>query len=319
MTTDHSRKLHVFPEKVAFKGRAGKGYIELKINDTKTNVYVNWHLVAETSYISRCRIMIPQSDNYKCISELDEADLWPAYECLYCGEIIGSRVGGFPKFNVGVWLKHRHGRIIDKSKLFRDVVFEKGHHLYVRFSSYKKEELQHFHKPSEIYNEHFYKNVHNNHELLQIKELSKPLNFFSDIDYCRASSELFYNFEISETKENVFRWVNNPKTELLYEKFEKFMNQHNKNIPAFAASLRLINNISNKKHILNIIDRKVILLGLLLRLKANNQNGYNHFVNNFNVDELDIVYEAHNSAIFCPKLLEWAITWAELLYIHASS
>ena len=319
MTTDHSRKLYVFPEKVAYKGKAGKGYMALKINGIKTNTYVNWNLIGETSYLLRCRIMIPQSDNYKCISELDEADLWPAYQCQYCGEIIGSREGGFPKFNVEVWVKHRHGRTINKDKLFKDIVFEKGHHLYVRQNSYNQERLQHFHKPSEIYNEIIYKNFQNNHELLKTKELSRPLNLFSDADYCKAASELFHNFETFGSKQNFLSWLNNLQKETLFEKFEKFINQTKKTIPAFSASLRLITNVSFNNHLLNNVDRKVILLSLILRLKANNQFLYNEFIEKFNINESDLIYETHNSASYCPKLLEWAITWAELLYIHAIS
>src|SRR5690606_33616717 len=133
-TREHRIGLSVHPEIAAFKGRAGKGYVDIKLEgDVQTRVYATWEplVTAENAlYSSQLRLMIPTSEVLGPFSSLDEYDLWPAYQCSRCGKIVGSRSGNYLKLSPSTLSTHQHGKKYqDKRERFRDVVY--GYDLHV--------------------------------------------------------------------------------------------------------------------------------------------------------------------------------------------
>jgi len=108
-TKNHRRIFHVFPEKVAYEGRAGRGYIELKLADEKMRIAASWRPGKDLEY-SELWMGISQERNIRYYSELDQDDLWPAYQCKDCGTIVASRNGTYLKLPPSVVRLHQHGK-----------------------------------------------------------------------------------------------------------------------------------------------------------------------------------------------------------------
>ncbi|MEN6621237.1 MAG: hypothetical protein ABFD50_06800 [Smithella sp.] len=309
-TKTHQRILHVFPEKVAYGGRAGRGYIELKFAEEKMRIAASWRPEEDQGY-SKLWLGISQEQNIKFFSELDQDNLWPAYQCKDCGSIVASRDGTYLKLPPSVVRLHQHGVDRKLNEQFIDTVYDNENIVEVSVAQYKEKPLQHAYWAKEV--------VFNNYLQCLIEgkirsihgNLEQPIDLFKNTDYGLAVSDLFEHLQL-------------PAIQKLLEYSSKLdqMNQYTKdekdNVPAFSAMQRLMQYVYEPASPSNI-PGSVLSLAMILRLKANNPPVYSNLLANLGISEGSLVELVEYAAQGCPKMLEWSIAWAELFYVHSIS
>lgn len=309
-TKNHRRILHVFPEKVAYGGRAGRGYIELKLEEEKIRIAASWRPGKDLEY-SQLWMGISQEQSIKFFSELDQDDLWPAYQCKSCGTIVASKDGSYLKLPPSVVQLHRHDVDRKLNEQFIDTVYDNQNIVEVSFTQYKDRPLQHAYWAKEV--------VFNNYLQLLIEgkirsihgDLEQPINLFKNIDYGLAVSDLFEHLQLPAIKK-LLEYSNE------LDQLDQFIEDESLNIPAFNAMQRLMQYVYAATSPFNI-PGNVLSLAMVLRLKANQPQVYSNLLANLGISESRLVEILKNTAQGCPKMLEWSIAWAELFYMHAIS
>jgi len=309
-TKNHRRILHVFPEKVAYGGRAGRGYIELKLEEEKIRIAASWRPGKDLEY-SQLWMGISQEQSIKFFSELDQDDLWPAYQCKGCGTIVASKDGTYLKLPPSVVQLHRHDVDRKLNEQFIDTVYDNQNIVEVSFTQYKDRPLQHAYWAKEV--------VFNNYLQFLIEGkirsihggLEQPINLFKNIDYGLAVSDLFEHLQLPATQK-LLEYSNE------IDQLDQFIEDECPNQPAFNAMQRLMKYVYAATSPFNI-PGNVLSLAMVLRLKANQPQVYSNLLANLGISESILVDILRNTAQGCPKMLEWSIAWAELFYVHAIS
>lgn len=309
-TKNHRRILHVFPEKVAYGGRAGRGYIELKLAEEKMRISASWRPGKDPDY-SELWMGISQEQNVKFFSELDQDDLWPAYQCRDCGTIVASKDGTYLKLPPSLVRLHLHGFERKLNEQFIDTVYDNQNIVEVSFTQYKDKPLQHAYWAKEV--------VFNNYMQFLIEgkirsihgDLEQPINLFKNIDYGLAVSDLFEHLQLPATQK-LLEYSNE------IGRLDQFIEDECPNQPAFNAMQRLMKYVYAATSPFNI-PGNVLSLAMVLRLKANQPQVYSNLLANLGISESILVDILRNTTQGCPKMLEWSIAWAELFYVHAIS
>jgi hypothetical protein len=340
-TREHRIGLLVYPEIAAFKGRAGKGYMDIKLeDDVQTRVYATWEplVTAENAlYSSQLKLMIPTSEVSGPFSLLDEYDLWPAYQCSYCGRIVGSRSGNYLKLSPSTLHMHQHGKKYqDKRERFRDIVY--GYDLHVSVTSLKREQLNYVFSPRQIIDSNYLLENLNTPPKAVVLERSSPIAVEA---YRRATRQWleYYHMGHQQTTDRDRKWygshsfsarykpdllkqlVANQKWRTGFDKLECSRSTISTE-PMLAAANRLLDSIRSRpsqKNPLIWLDRNMLLLALLFRTHASAPQTHkvlwheSGFTNSDLHEMLSLALES------CPLLLQWAITWVELFRVHAIS
>lgn len=309
-TKNHRRILHVFPEKVAYGGRAGRGYIELKLEEEKIRIAASWRPGKDLEY-SQLWMGISQEQSIKFFSELDQDDLWPAYQCKGCGTIVASKNGTYLKLPPSVVQLHRHDVDRKLNEQFIDTVYDSQNIVEVSLTQYKDKPLQHAYWAKEV--------VFNNYLQFLIEgkfrsihgDLEKPINLYKNIDYGLAVSDLFEHLQLPAIQK-LLEYSNE------IDRLDQFIEDECPNQPAFNAMQRLMKYVYAATSPFNI-PGNVLALAMVLRLKANQPQVYSNLLANLGISESILVDILRNTAQGCPKMLEWSIAWAELFYVHAIS
>jgi len=309
-TKNHRRILHVFPEKVAYGGRAGRGYIELKLAEEKMRIAASWRPGKDLEY-SQLWMGISQEQNVKFFSELDQDDLWPAYQCKDCGTIVASKEGTYLKLPPSVVRLHQHGIDRKLNEQFIDTVYDCQNIVEVSFTQYKVKPLQHAYWAKDV--------VFSNYLQLLIDgkirpihgDLEQPINLFMNIDYGLAVSELLEHLQLP-TIHKLLEYSND------FDRMDQFIEDESSNIPAFSAMQRLMKYVYEATSPVNI-PGNILTLAMILRLKANHLRTYINLLANLGISERNLISILEETAQGCPKMLEWSIAWAELFYTHSIS
>ena len=254
---------------------------------------------------------ISQEQDVKFFSELDQDNLWPAYQCKDCGSIVASRDGTYLKLPPSVVRLHQHGVDRKLNEQFIDTVYDNQNIIEVSLTQYKEKPLQHAYWAKEV--------VFNNYLQFLIEgkirsihgNLEQPINLYSNIDYGLAVSDLFGNLQLPAIQK-LLEYSNELDQMKQYTKNEK------DNVPAFSAMQRLMQYVYEPASPSNI-PGNVLSLAMTLRLKANNPLVYSNLLANLGISEGSLVELVEYAAQGCPKMLEWSIAWAELFYVHAIS
>lgn len=309
-TINHRRILHVFPEKVAYGGRAGRGYIEIKLVEEKMRIAASWRPGKDPEY-SVLWMGISQERDINFFSELDQDDLWPAYQCRDCGTIVASRDGTYLKLPPSVVRLHQHGEDRNLNEQFIDTVYDKQNIVEVNIAQYKEKPLLHPYRTKEV--------VFNNYLQLLIegitrpvhRNLEQPINLYSYNDYCLAVSDLFEHLQ-TPAIQKLLEYSSD------LDRLDQYIEDEKFNTPAFSAMQRLMECIYESTSPLNI-PGDVLSLAMALRLKANNQRAYSSLLASLGISESSLMELVERTTQGCPKMLEWSIAWAELFYVHAIS
>lgn len=254
---------------------------------------------------------ISQEQNVKFFSELDQDDLWPAYQCRDCGTIVASKDGTYLKLPPSLVRLHLHGFERKLNEQFIDTVYDNQNIVEVSFTQYKDKPLQHaywakevvFNKYMQFLIEGKIRSIHG--------DLEQPINLFKNIDYGLAVSDLFEHLQLPATQK-LLEYSNE------IDRLDQFIEDECPNQPAFNAMQRLMKYVYAATSPFNI-PGNVLSLAMVLRLKANQPQVYSNLLANLGISESSLVEILKNTAQGCPKMLEWSIAWAELFYVHAIS
>ena len=308
----HNRIFHIFPEQVALGAKAGKGYMSAKLEHNSVKIYAAWNSDHETNMVWLW-LMMPQEDNIKSFSTLDEWNLWPAYQCVDCGMIVGSKNGDYLKLSPQTTIAHRHEKTRSLREQFLDVVY--GVPIEVKVLQYKEKKMWHYYWANEVVGDNYFNDLFDGREHPLHDNINIPINTFDATDYYIAMSETYENYKKRNFKITLQQIIGK---ETLFEEIKKFVLENEKKVPAFSAALRLDQQIKSKKR-LYFLPKYILLLGLVLRLKAHNPKIYENFLNKNTSLEREIISLTYQAMSACPKLLEWSIAWVEIFFNHTIS
>ncbi len=309
-TKIHGKILHVFPEKVAYGARAGRGYIEIKLNEQKTRLAASWRPGVSAGY-SHLWMGISQQQDIRYYSELDQDELWPAYQCKSCGQFVASREGTYLKLSPSLMRLHLHGSVRNLSDQFIDTVYDKVNIVEVLISQYKDKELQHAYQVEDVVLKNYLRFLIDGKTKPIHGHIKLPVNMYKVTDYCIAMSETFKNIQLIEAKK--FFTASKSLQPIIRYIAEQFVG-----IPAFSAMQRLIAILDDETLPYNP-STQVLYLAMVLRLRANLPERYEKLMNSTNITESTLIELLDNASQAYPKLLEWSIAWAEIFYLHAIS
>lgn len=309
-TKVHSKVLHVFPEKVAFGGRAGRGYAELKIRDEKVKVSASWRPEGDGG-LSRLWMGISSMLNVRHFCTLDEFDLWPAYQCKECGTFVAFKDKNYYQFPPSFTQLHKHGKDIRIQDVFVDTIYDENNKVLVDISQYEGDTLSHSFLPKDI--------VFPSYLLLLMDKktrpmkgfINKPIDMDSNADFGVAISDLYLNLDTSAIQQ--FHTYSSK-----IEQFSTFIHTYKRSILAFQAMHRLLPELNESTHPSNV-PAQMLNLAMTLRMKPTRPDIYAELLSSTAVTDEDISEIVNHAAQGCPKLLEWCIAWAELFYVHAIS
>ena len=309
----HNRIFHIFPQEVVFGAKAGKGYMSAKLDHDPVKIYAAWNSDFEQNK-TYLWVMIPQVDFVERFCDLDEYDLWPGYQCIDCGIIVGSKSGNYLRLSPQTTVAHLHN---NKSRSIRDqfldVVYDMP--IDVKVSQYQDKKLSHCYWPNEVVGDNYFSDLFEGKMRSLQGDVTIPIDTFTPKDYYIAISEAYQNYKNPNFQIAIKQIIGK---ENLFKEIKDFVLERKEEVPAFSAALRLDQNILSKKKLF-FLPKYILLLSLVLRLKAYNPQLYKNLLDKDDVLENEIIsltFQAMNS---CPKLLEWSIAWVEIFFNHAIS
>lgn len=105
----HRKIFHIFPQQAVFGAKAGKGYMAAKLGLDPVKIYAAWNTDFDNNKTSLW-LKFPQAESIERFCELDEYDLWPGYQCIDCGIIVGSRRGTYLQLSPQTVKLHMHNK-----------------------------------------------------------------------------------------------------------------------------------------------------------------------------------------------------------------
>lgn len=306
-TREHYLELTAYPELASHKGRAGKGSVDLKLDDgSSARVYAIWELMpdAENSlYSSQLKVMIPAFEVNTPFCELDEYDLWPAYQCSICGKLVGSRSGTYFKLSPSAQVVHRHGRKFPPKKHpFRDIVYDYDLHVAAQLAS--SDNLTYTSPPSDATSP-------------SLQGIEHELTPISPRTYQRALEECFQD----DRQPNLNKLMHMLEWELGFHDLHR-ARVDKRGRGMFAAAYRLIDTLPAARswpEPVSGIEKDFVLLALLLRSRAVYPSVYDAVRTKLSLSEQELALTLSLALDTCPLLLQWAFTWVELFRVHAIS
>lgn len=311
-TKELANVFYIYPQQLAFGHKFGKGYVRIKIGGQPMDLYAAWNSDKDLGYVNLW-LMFPQQEKIRDFSELDERDMWSAYQCVDCGLVVGSREGSYIKLPPNIVMQHSHINNKPVRDQFRDVVY--GKHMQGIMSQYKERQLIHTRDPHISIGLNFLQDLINGRVQPIRGEITKPISLNNPTAYYCAISELVENYRKLVLNTSIKQIMG--EVELFY-KINEYILHKREIIPAFCAMGRLYKELKVHDQIDNL-PKYALLLALILRLKGHLPGEYWRFVSDTDVSEdilMDITSQTYSS---CPKLLEWAIATADLFFIHAIS
>jgi hypothetical protein len=307
----HRKIFHIFPQQVVFGAKAGKGYMAAKLGLDPVKIYAAWNTDFDNNKTSLW-LKFPQLESIERFCELDEYDLWPGYQCIDCGIIVGSRRGTYLQLSPQTVKLHMH----NKSRSIQDQFINVDDKpIEGQVSQYQEKILSHCYWPNEVVGENFFNDLDSGKMRPLQGDMNIPLDVFKPTDYYIAISEASQNYKNPNFQISIKQIIGK---EQLFNDIKDLVVEKKDEVPAFSAALRLEQQILSGKQ-LYLLPKYVLLLSTLLRLKAYNPQIYEEFIARDNEIENEIVSLTFQAMKSCPKLLEWSIAWTEIFFNHAIS
>ncbi|MDW7755387.1 MAG: hypothetical protein SCH68_09500, partial [Brevefilum sp.] len=313
------RKFHksliIYPEETAIGGKVGRGHTYLKVDNKPVIVYAAWKPNIEEEYV-KLLLCFPDKNIPSELLKPEKVSKWnidhtrPAYQCVDCGDLLGSGAGGFPP---NIFSQHLHGKQRKAYEQFIDTRHNES--LDNTLSLVEDETLDITGSVQESIVPKYLEHLLKDPKLKRFGDLSKPINTKDNLDFCRAFTELYENSKTDEKAIGINDFVNNSN---IFDELEmKFIGLSNE-IIAFSAMDRLVGNLT-KDDSLSKIPKFTLMLCMLLRFKANLPHRYNQFMASTKISENVLMKLTESARQGFPKLLEWSIAWAEIFFVHSIS
>jgi len=310
-TQVHRKIFHIFPQQVVFGAKSGKGYMAAKLERDPVKIYAAWNTDFDKNKTS-IWLKFPQVESIDRFCDLDEYDLWPGYQCIDCGIIVGSRRGTYLQLSPQTVKLHMH----NKSRSIRDQFINVDDMpIEVQVSQYQEKKLRYCYWPNEVVGDNYFNDLYNGKMRPLQGDINIPPDVFKPTDYYIAISEAYQNYKNPNFQITIKQIIGKEK---LFKEINDFVLEKKDEVPAFSAALRLEQQILSKKR-LYFLPKYVLLLSLLLRLKAYNPQLYKHLLARDDALENEIVSMTFLAMNSCPKLLEWSIAWIEIFFNHTIS
>ncbi|NMC57862.1 MAG: hypothetical protein GYA51_00485 [Candidatus Methanofastidiosa archaeon] len=310
VTEKHRKIMHLFPQKVAYGGKFGKGFIKAKFIDGPINLYAAWktNLKSNQTFLW---VMVPQRENITRFCDLDEYDLWPGYLCVDCGVIVGSKDGTRLKLPPKTISLHAHKKHSPLNQQFIDIVYEKN--IQANISYFYDEILDQIDNPSSIVDLNFSHDRFDGRTDKNPSEIEKPINPNSSNAYRNAYSELHRNYSEIIHSMNLKQIIGKQN---LFTSLEYEFGILSSDFIAFRAFFRLYKCFKITRP-LSLLPKYILILAMLLRYKAHFPQEYKFAIHHTKTEENEIAETTYFAMLSCPKLLEWSIYWAEVFFHHA--
>jgi len=307
----HRKIFHIFPQQVVFGAKAGKGYMAAKLERDPVKIYAAWNTDFDKNKTT-IWLKFPQVESIERFCDLDEYDLWPGYQCIDCGIIVGSRRGTYLQLSPQTVKLHMH----NKSRSIRDQFINVDDTpIEGQVSQYQDKILSHCYWPNEVVGDNYFNDLDSGKMRPLQGDINIPLDVYKPTDYYIAISEAFQNYNNPHFQISIKQIIGK---EQLFKVIKDLVLEKKDEVPAFSAALRLEQQILPKKRLF-FLPKYVLLLSSLLRLKAYNPQLYEEFLARDYALENEIVNLTFQAMKSCPKLLEWSIAWTEIFFNHAIS
>ncbi|GAB4413663.1 MAG: hypothetical protein Kow00106_08560 [Anaerolineae bacterium] len=314
MTRKDIRPLRLYPEVAFLRGRAGKGIVQLKVDTGE----LTWAVALwdhKTDTWSRLRILIPTEGLSKPVSELSEDELddcAPAQQCARCGWVVGNKHSYI--LSPRTRLEHRHGY---EEAQFRYVAYlETDEVLWGHIVHDRREPLPLIYAPDLVIDRDYaLARLRSPVQLQTAGEAPSPI---TAAGYRNAVTEWTWKYHNDgQAKQFVDALVQDPLWQHDFGRLRQWMDNNDGELPpAFAAANRLLQAMTPTLHDNRLnLDHHALLFALLLRARAHDRAVREK--TGLTDDDLRQMLSYANHA--CPLLLEWALTWVELFYVHAAS
>ena len=311
--TKRSNFYSVYPERIAWRGLAGIGKIELKTpQEGEIFAYARWS--RKGSYTSRLRIWIPaHHPPNEIFSELDELEMFPAYYDRASGKILGVRTNSLTPGQ----RKAKGANLVNCACDYPLVV----EHLRTA------QPLKHVYSPTVSIDRQYAKALLKKREKDQFDSGYVPY-ITSAAGYRRATAAWYRDFVDDDRHRSQFLALADIRnTAGKLSNFEGVMEWilRKYDEPLFSGGLRFLKGMeaqvpSEGEDDMMRLDRHMLALGILLRsYSLRRQSARKAILNRINMteDQLKTLLENANRA--CPDLLEWALTWSEIFIVHSSA
>ena len=313
-TKPHRRILHVYPEQAWHRGLFGKGYVDLKILGDRIRVAVYWKPTNDKESL-RLWMRVSPDTVQGPIGEIDPSDLDPVYLCKHCGEALGAKKGSYIFLPPSVVQLHQHGdestplreRLVDTVYPWKDEPLEASFTQNFDARLISTYQIEKTITPN--YLQSLIEGVVQPEE--DDMELSVPVYWQDAFDFQVAVSELYRKLG----QEEIMRLEGYSRA--LEPVFAYFADKEDL-IPAYAAVLRMLDILDEREHPYNI-PRHILLLAMALRTKAHKPIRFKMLMRETELTERELMSLIDLALANCPKLFEWSIAWAELLFLHAGS
>ena len=263
ITNKHKRVLHVFPEKAIYGGKAGSGYLDLKLEGEKLESSQTGNQNRfENSWIW---IRIPTVENIKCFSELSESN------SLTFGQHTNVLiVEKLLVQEMEVTCNYHQARTdyinMAKERLerqFFDTVYRHGKDetVDVSITQYDRELLRYTFLPKDIIHPKYLHFLITGKAIAKPGNLSQPIETRDSRDFGIAIDNLYENL-----KNSYLRAFSDYVKDLLrvYDCLLDGIERH----PAFGPFERLMSNLYEPIYPYNL-PSSILTLSMLLRLKGN--------------------------------------------------
>lgn len=296
-------RLPIIPEVLAHRGQEGYGQVLLKLDGFRfERNYAQWKLNDRRQSDLRIKIPLQEPAADYSVAQLADEDLdemWCAYQCRTCGDIIGNRLSSAVTHRHQQTHEHRQSEGVQ----FNDLFYEEPLRGQVIIEKWNIIE-----KPIVPYSVYFDPEWHRVCEQVArpIASPKHPLRLeayqFATLDHVlrRSSHSDDYNLLSRHTALAQIR-----------KKLKAYLKQET--MPMLSAAVRFMDVLCPETS----MDTQIVSLAVLNRLQELRDSSYQELEAAIGIDKRQNQQLMHMAIRICPELLLWAFSWVELFYIHA--
>lgn len=302
----------VYPEAALQRGRYCIGYANLRfIHNSLARVYVSWKPSEGTETEVKVRLGMPPQTPSGSYLNVDELNLEAVFQCKVCGLFMSYRQ----------WRTRHHTHAGDKypnTVDFLNSPDDKPILVQIGPTSLGTK-LRFLHPPSNALDNEVVpdglRRRHGDHRF-GLQE-TNPITAAAHRQACLAWLQRYW--EMPGARAHLANLFSNPRWQEAVSRLEEYLNSGSATVPpAGVAMTRLLNECHpREERSVFGLDRNSLLLGYLARHAAHDPVGAELLRHQIGIDTTFLGQLLFDVDIYAPELLEWALTWSELFFVHS--
>ncbi len=296
-------KLPVTPEVLSHRGQEGCGHVLLKLDGFRfERNYGKWGRNIRDKTELRIKIPLQEPNSDSSMAQLTDDDLdemWCAYQCHYCGEVIGNRLSSLATYRHQQLHAHEQSNGAQFNDLFYgqplrgDITIEKWNTIdkpIIPYSLYFDPEWHSVCEQAPTPNkfpEHPLK--------LEAYQFATLRHVVRRTKYVDEYNILAGHIALAQVR----------------AKIKSHLKQYP--LPMLSAVVRFLDALSQETS----IDTQIVSLAVIHRLHDLRDPGSRDLEESIGVDKRQNQQFMQMAMRVCPELLLWAFSWVELFYVHA--